>query len=211
MQYETNYIEVIDSLNQKYVDRNIYGELLTALKDNKNQIINITRNYQHYNLRTYIFFLSVLKRICNIYPDKLVLNELIGFIFETSIRFKTEQEQEDDLNIYANFVSDSKVKELVKDLMYRGITDLNSSRELLKRYSIDLKANIINSDDSLYILIHWDEYSNKEIQDALIEIENSIESRNFNADTCSKIILYTCHLYENVQIIIRQNMSILRK
>lgn len=194
LRFESDYLTVIDDLNKKYLD---IEELSGIINENKNRILNVAIHYNHYNLRTYLFFLTILKRIYGIYPEKSVISFLIDYIFEISVRFKTNQTSEYDFETFATYVSNVQIKELITNLIYHGVIDIDSSKKLLMGYKEEISASVININDPVYILMHWDEYNNKEIINALAGIENSIEINKYNSDICSKIILYSCHLYEN--------------
>lgn len=196
LKFEGDFYNTIDSINGIYLEDNkVLCELLSS---NKDQILTVVNEYKHYNLRTYIFFLSVIKRIYNICSDKELIINLIGYVFEICVKFKTRPQSDSDPDYDRNvfYISSLQVNQLLYGLVYDGIADNKKAKPVLENYAKEISGNLLDDDNPVNVLVHWDEHSNEDISEAMAKIKANLLSNKYGSDACAKTMLYACYLQE---------------
>ena len=196
LEFEGNYYSALNSINDLYLKDK--KELHKLMDSNKDKILSVANEYKHYNLRTYIFFLSVIKRIYDICSNDNLIKNLVGNVFEESVKFKSipqlNSDLDNDVDIF--YISSLQVNQLIFNLVHHGIVDTNGAKQVLENYANDISKNYLEDDDPVNVLVHWDEHSNQDITDAMFKIQDKLKSNKYGSDACAKTILYACHLQE---------------
>ena len=195
IKYYPNYYELIETLTERNIED---PDLKKAIISKKDRLYEIASYYHHYNLRTYLFFLSKCVEIFNSLPDKLFIERILEYIFLSCIKVKTGLYDE---KMWANATVGSIPLFGIEDyrdsvLAFKFIDDCIVSSRLVRdeikntvnTFLSDEKKNLKDMNDPVNKLQNWPEMEEIEVKKYLDIILENLGKNQYSISSYSTII-----------------------
>ena len=184
--YRPNYYELISTLTS---NSSISPDLKDIISSKIDSLYEIAAYFNHYNLRTFLFFLSKCSEIANNLPDRSFIERILDYIFTECIKTKMGIHVKKEWTDYPfNFFSIFEHPYYKRALGFRFIDDyIISSRLVLEDVQKDVNAflsleekRLKNENDPVNRLTSWEEMEEGQVEELLNNILKRVKENQYS-------------------------------
>lgn len=197
VKYRPFYLDMIKILTEKNLKDN--DKLQRIVLDKAEKINEIAVYYDHFNLRTFLFFLSKMMTIYSCLQEHpQTIEKMVDYIFLVSIKFKTgnkiEEWKESNLfevrSLYGrfDFRNSCIAFRFVDDFILYGKFDSKEIMEVVSLYEDLEKKDAENMDDPAMKMQNWWSMDEEILKELMEEVLIKMEKNNYSFDSYLHIL-----------------------
>ena len=195
--YSPNFYKQVENL----INIHVNDEDLNKLLNNKKEVIEkISNYYNHYNLRTFLFFLSKIKELreCLMsYPN--IFEQIIDYTYCVCVKIKSGK----DLYNWENSISGNRLLfgthdykkralgfEFIDDYVCYGKIDKEEVQNIVKQYLAHEESNKNYKNDPIRLLNAWSTMSDEEVINLVDRMLENLKNDKYEYDDYCQILKY---------------------